>query len=248
MNGALESLSRPGGISRALDRPHTEDETVARALATLGSETRLAILRLVRTPKRLRDIELEGAHAASGATISRQAVREHIDRLMEVGIVVERASDGDARSPREYLLNHQAIFALAEEMKGLARLRPFVEVSLDTAPLIPPAASPSEGARLVLVKGLDEGVVYDLRPEYAPTGEWTIGRRRGLAVSLDFDPFVSAENAVIRWSGGKHLLRNAPESRNGTRLNLRPMESEEERALRHGDLIGVGRSLLLYWS
>lgn len=230
--------------------PHvqSEDETVARAFATLGSGTRLAILRLIRTPKRLRDIELEGAHSASGTTISRQAVREHIDRLLEVGIVVERASDGDARSPREYLLNHQAIFALAEEMKGLARLRASVELAAPTAPLAVSAPQPTEGPRLVLVKGLDEGIVFDLRHEHSSTAEWVIGRRLGLAVSLDFDPFVSSENAIICWTGDKHVLRNAPDSRNGTRVNLCLLASGEERVLRHGDLIGVGRSLLLYWT
>jgi len=163
-------------------------------------------------------------------------------------MVLERSAEGDARSTREFIVNHQAIFALVEELKGLARLRPVVEMPTPTAEMTPAPQREADGARLLLVKGLDEGLFFHVRPGSAPSNEWIIGRRRGLAVTLDFDPYVSAENAIIRWFGGRHMIRDGPESRNGTFVNLQALRPDEEHALRHGDLIGVGRSLLLYWS
>src|SRR5687767_3964350 len=69
----------------------------------------------------------------------------------------------------------------------------------------PAASFKIEGPCLVLVKGLDEGRTFALPPPKAGPKSWNIGRRRGAPVSLDFDPFVSTENAAIIWEEGTYF-------------------------------------------
>lgn len=219
------------------------DEQLADALAALGSTTRLAILRKLRAPLPLVDIEVR---AESGdRPLSRQGVKEHLTRLMDLGIVLGRAANEDGRSPTEYVANHQALWSIAEELRLLARHRPTVEPEVETIRrgLGPP---PSRLGRdcLVLVKGPDEGRAFDLSP--ARGGPWLVGRKRTAEVCLDFDAQVSSENALVEWDGGGHTVRDLPGSRNGTTLNLEPLPKGQPARLAHGDLVGVGRTLLLY--
>jgi hypothetical protein len=167
---------------------------------------------------------------------------------MAVGIVVARPAKRPYGDTQEFVLNHQAIFAVAEEVKALAKLRATVEAPVPTAPASAPAAAPIETPAFVLVKGLDEGAMFGLRPAAQGGGTWIVGRRRGCEVPLDFDPYVSAENSLVRWEDGAHVIEALPESRNGTSVNLRRLAPGEKVRLRHGDLVGVGRCLLLYWA
>ena len=222
------------------------DDALAVALNTLGSPVRLRMLRQLRSPKALREIEVAADRSVGGRTASRQTVREHLDRLMEAGMVTRRPAQRPYGETQEFTLNHAAIFALGEEARGLARMRATIEPSIDTAPLASEEVPQPAGPRLVVVKGLDEGAAFDLRPN--ERSEWVVGRRRGLAVSLDFDPYVSTENSVIRWSGDAHVLSDLPDSRNGTFVNFRRLAPDAQWRLRHGDVVGVGRSMLVYWS
>jgi pSer/pThr/pTyr-binding forkhead associated (FHA) protein len=96
----------------------------------------------------------------------------------------------------------------------------------------------------VLVKGLDEGRFFPLAASQRK--QWTIGRRRGLEVPLDFDPFVSTENAMISSEGGGFVIEDLPDSRNGTMVNFIALAKGERRVLKGADVIGVGRSLLVF--
>jgi FHA domain len=148
---------------------------------------------------------------------------------------------------QEFVINHQAVYALGEELRGLARMRSGVDLPVDTATIPAGAPQPRHGPGLMLVKGLDEGTLFPLESPPYERREWIIGRRRGVHVALDFDPFVSAENARVVWEDGRHFVVDLPESANGTSVNFAPLPRGEPRVLRHGDVIGVGRSLLLYW-
>lgn len=224
--------------------PTPNDEAIARALFALGNPARLALLKQLRTPKLISEIRVTaGERDELGArTISRQAVREHIERLLEIGVVSTQPTARE-RGSLEYSMNHQALYALSEEFRGLARLRP------ESEPMNPTEAAPQgrqaaiRGPCLVLVKGLDEGRVFPLQ---GSRDGWTIGRRRGVEVALDFDPFVSSENARILRGDGRWLLQDLAESKNGTSLDLRPMARGSTLPLASGALIGVGRSMLLF--
>lgn len=226
---------------------HMHDEHLANALNALASPTRLQILRALRTPRALAEIHVRAPEGERN--IARQTVREHLNKLIQVGMVASREVDRSYGDTVEFVANHQTIFALSEEMRALSRVRPIVEPDAATvhAPTAPKPIEP--GARLVVVKGLDEGTAFDLRPPAPPArGEWLVGRRRGVAVSLDFDPYISSENSRIVWEGGAHVVEDLPGSRNGTSVNFQPLARGERRALAHGDVVGVGRCILVYWS
>ncbi|MCA1813227.1 MAG: winged helix-turn-helix domain-containing protein, partial [Halobacteriales archaeon] len=107
------------------DEPE-KDEALAGMLSALASPTRLRILRQLRSPKTLREIEVPAA-AHGARAISRQAVREHLDKLLEIQAVNSHASERTYGEAQAYVVNNQVLFALTEEFRGLARLRPTVE-------------------------------------------------------------------------------------------------------------------------
>lgn len=232
-----------------LEASAPQDDALSRSLNALAHPSRLALLRQLRTPKTLREIQLRSqAPDEAGRSISRQAVREHLDRLIAIGVVNAREAMRDYGETTEYSLNHQSLFAIAEEFRGLARLRPATEPIAATVERRPGAAepTPATGSCLVLVKGLDEGRTFPLPTAGISRRQWAIGRRRGLEISLDFDPFVSTENALIVWEDGRYFVQDLPDSRNGTTLNFVLMGKGERRELKTSDVIGVGRTLLMF--
>ena len=217
----------------------TSDSVIAACFDVLGSPVRLQILRRLRQPAPLTAIDVGGERREAGETLARQTVRRHLDRLIESGIVtVLHRESGDM-----YVTNHQRVFALSEELRDYARMRPLVEPEAVTVHARSRVVGERVGHQLILVKGLDEGTAYDLAPRMK---EWRVGRKRGLDISLDYDPSVSSENAVVRWNGASHSVEDVSGSRNGATHNFRRLAPGEQATLRHGDVIGVGRSLLLY--
>jgi DNA-binding transcriptional ArsR family regulator len=216
---------------------------LAEALRALAAPTRLQLLRDLRTPKTVTEVEVRVA----GRLLARQTVKQHLDLLVAVGVVVARPVERGRGATVEYVVNHQMLFTLGEDLRALARLRPS-ELPAGLTQVFPPPAPAGRraGPRLLLVKGLDEGQAFELRPPARGPPEWTIGRRRGLAVVLDFDAAVSAENTRIAWDGERHLVEDLPHSRNGTLLNFRPLEKGVPQPLRAGDVVSVGRSSLVF--
>jgi hypothetical protein len=89
---------------------------------------------------------------------------------------------------------------------------------------------------LRVVEGSDRGRVY--KNLSAPV---TIGREEGNSIQLN-DERVSRFHVRIQYDQG-HLVLTDLESTNGTKVNG---EETHLRILRHGDVISVGRSTLLY--
>jgi pSer/pThr/pTyr-binding forkhead associated (FHA) protein len=99
----------------------------------------------------------------------------------------------------------------------------------------------------VLVHGVHEGHVFPLRAPPAAGGRgWIVGRAKDAAVSLDYDPYVSIENSEILRVGRQFRILDLRTSKNGTLLNWKRLPVGGESPLRTGDVIGVGRSLLLF--
>lgn len=224
------------------------DASLATSMAALSSPTRLSILRALRRPLIVSEIEVASAEGQGSAIISRQAVRKHLDALVEARLVSAREVVRERGETVEFSLNHQGIYALAEDIRDLARLRPLVDpaemtIHRETGRTPPRAPGPS----LLVVKGLVEGTSFDISPAGGRT-EWVLGRRRGLDIALDYDPFVSSENTRFLWRDGHHVVEALPSSRNGTSLNFEALAGGEARELRHGDLISVGRTTLAYWA
>lgn len=231
--------------SRRVESPDLSgDDALSEALAALASPQRLQLLRQLRAPKVLRDVSLSAEGEGGGRPLARQTVSTHLEKLVAAGLVTSRETDRGYGATTEYVLNHQAIFFLSEELRTLARLRPLAEpesVTLQGASQRPGALA---GPCLLLVKGADEGATFPLPAKSGTPRAWVLGRRRGVEVCLDFDPYLSSENSVVRWDGAAFHVEDLPQSRNGTTLNFSPLLRGERRRLAHGDIVGVGRSLL----
>lgn len=236
----------PAHLPGAVPDDHP-DARLAQTLAALATPSRIALMRALRAPRILAEIEVKSPDAP-GRNLARQTVRQHLDVLIDAAMVSARETERSRGETQEFVVNHQAVYALAEDLRGLARLRPLVEQRHETAPLEDAHERPLRRPCLVLVKGLDEGTSFSLRPEEPHLVEWIVGRRRGAEVALDFDPFVSSENSRIAWREGAHHVEDLPGSRNGTWVNFRPLEPGRRHRLQQGDVLGVGRSYLVYWA
>jgi len=223
-------------------------------LKVLAYANRLELLSLLREPRTLEEIHLAPGRGRAGGSperpISRQAVQGHLDRLVELGIVrARRVERRDRGAHVEYLLDQSRIFAVTEELRKLSALQ-----SRGVVDAFATIAAPGEeevrwepGPKLVLVHGVEEGRAFPLRRAdvRSPRG-WIVGRAPEAHVRLQYDPYVSTENAEVLLSNGAWRLLDLRTARNGTYLNWRRLPLGGEAALQPGDVIGVGRSLLVF--
>lgn len=226
---------------------------LAEYLKALGNPNRLELLYALRTPRSVGDIELHPEAVREGENperaISHQAVRDHLAKLRAIGVVAVQRSERNGNIVDEYVLNHPKLFAIVEELRLLGELRapepaaPLATIAAEREP----APTRDTGPRFVLVRGQGEGRVFPLRKETLGADRgWIIGRKRGLAVSLDYDPFVSGENAEVLLNGAGFTLMDLRTSRNGTLHNFKAMDRGGSAPLRDGDIVGVGRTNLVF--
>lgn len=220
----------------------------------LGHENRIELLSILRTPQPLQKILLRpGATRAASRPerpLSRQSVQQHLDVLVEMGLVrVLPARKGQASAVHEYASDHARLFQILEEVRILTNLPSSQDLALsDTASLA--AGAPRErqtGPMMVIAHGVQEGRAYPLRRSDLKAGRgWIIGRRSNAHVPLGYDPFVSAENTEIIEEGGKFRVLDLRSARNGTWVNWERLPIGGSVPLRPGDVLGVGRSLLVF--
>jgi DNA-binding transcriptional ArsR family regulator len=239
-------------VPEAAQRDHAYD-TLARNLESIASATRLELLHALRTPRTLRDIHVQPSLNRTGESpdrpMSRQGVTRHLDQLLDVGLV-RRTSPEESGSRDAFVLNHERLFALIDELRNLAKLRP---VFLDEQSLNATIDGTRndehrlpEGPRLLVAYGRDDGVAYALS---GPVGtRWRIGRAPGSEVRLDYDPYVSAENTVIERTAEGFLVRDRVGNRNGSWINWRRLSPGASAKLSAGDIVTVGRTTLVFQS
>ncbi len=91
---------------------------------------------------------------------------------------------------------------------------------------------------ILILEGLERGQVYaDLEPPL------TLGREEDNTIQLN-DERVSRFHAKIQEDGGRIILTDL-QSTNGTRVNGRPVQM---RVMQPGDLITIGRCVMIYGS
>lgn len=256
-DGTLPVPQRPitwpaagSAIAMPQDPGSLDRDGLAAKLAALAYPLRLELLEALEKPATLTEIRVHPLKATSGSPerhAAKQTVAAHLDRLVDVGLVIRTDTETHGKAPPTYAVNPQAIYALTEDIGRLSRRHSGRGRGLDWTGTVVAQPSPERaaGARLVLVHGAYEGRTYPLGPVLDDRGEWLIGRARGLHVSLDYDPFVSLENAIVTWQGGTYRVTDLPASKNGTSVNWEPLPRGGSRALAAGDVIGVGRSLLV---
>jgi DNA-binding transcriptional ArsR family regulator len=227
-------------------RGNLDFERLSTYLKALSNPNRLELLWLLRIPTSIADLHLTPKRKEEGLSatrpMSRQAVAEHIEGLEAVG-VIERLPETEGKAGLHVV--HQArLFALLEEMRTLTAIRPSVRVDVNATMDSQAATAPDwvAGPKLVLVSGPWEGRVFAL----AGSGPWTLGRAGDAHVALTYDPYASSEQARITRSGAVFALEPALSGRNPARVNFAPLVAGKTRALRSGDVVGVGRSLLVF--
>lgn len=230
------------------DAPNYDE--LAAVLEVLASPTRLRLMRALCTPQQITYIRLPPESGQAGGSpdraITRQAVRDHLRRLGDFGLVNAGAPSSGAVGS-SYSLNHQRLFALIEEIRKLGRLRaPGLRDPGETADLgdLRAGAAPVVGApHLLVVHGATEGLRFPLPRSGAP--RWTLGRRAAHHVVVDWDPYVSSDHLVIMRESAGFAVEDFGSNRNGSSLNFARIPAGRTR-IEHGDVLGVGKTLLVF--
>lgn len=229
-----------------------ELEALAHLLAALAHPRRLELLWILREPRSAGEIELrpwrQALDARPDRAISRSAVERHLQTLESIDVVRRKEGERDGKSVGEFVLDHARLFAIIESLRALGRLRPSVDLdSRETMHALRPAGTPGTRGRpaathLVMLSGPREGEIVSLEG----AGAWSIGRERWNKIALDHDPFVSALHAEILLKDGTWTIHDLGRNKNGTWLNWAATPRGSATELASGDVIGVGRSLLLF--
>lgn len=241
----MSPQAAPAGMAEASREAPVDYFRLANFLGALAYPARLELLDALRLPRQLGQIRVGAYQSRPGSErpASRQTIRAHLDKLVDADLVRAEPMEPGSRVLR-YAINPQKLYALTEEMRRLATLHAGRSPVDATGTLhVREERPPPEGPRLVLVHGMYEGKSFALEPSTARGGQWVIGRKRGLSVSLDYDPYVSLENAAVGRRGAEWVLTDMG-SKNGTSLNWARLPKGGSRPLRPADVVGVGRSLL----
>lgn len=221
------------------------DADVEQVLKVLSNPNRLQLLRTLQSPKAFADLDLAPSRndgwGSEERSISRQAVRRHVQELLDLGVVVETPAGQD--QPTRFLVNHARLFGIVEQLRQIATVRPTLDLEHETMGLRGAAnVTVPGGPHLALVRGVQEGRAFAL----AEGAAWTLGRTRACSICLDYDPYVSSEHAQIVRKEGGYFLVDLAANKNGTFLNWAPMTRGGVAPLKAGDVIGVGMSLLVF--
>lgn len=230
-----------------------ELESLSAHLAALAHPRRLELLALLRIPRAAREIELrpwkQGLTGNLDRAISRSAVERHLQTLESIGVVARRPAERQGKRVEEYGLDHARLFAVLEGLRELSRLRPLIEFASGTTLEARGSGREAEarplpaGRFVVRISGPREGDIIPLDGQ----GPWRIGRAPGVDVGMGHDPFVSGVHAAFETTEeGRLRVRDIMGNRNGTAVNWAPLPRGGALPLTTGDVVGVGRSLLLY--
>jgi DNA-binding transcriptional ArsR family regulator len=250
---AHKRVQRADGRMQQGQGPDVDYGSLAEFLSALAYPARLELLRILRFPHLVSDIKLTPMRVEPGENpdriASKQTIQAHLDKLVDADLVrVESAGEG-SRGAHVYTVNSQKVYAVTEDLRKVSTMyagRGGVGEITGTLSGSARGTPVAKGPRLVLVHGLYEGKAYALDGAAATNGDIIVGRRRGIAVSLDYDPYVSLDNSVLRREGDRVTIEDLPDSKNGTSVNWEPLAKGRARVLKSADVIGVGRSLLVY--
>lgn len=231
----------PPEPSDEADRPLQENDLTSLAgyLKVLGNPKRLGLLQFLVEPHAMEEI-------ASELKMARQTALEHVQQLVDIGVVRKVPGRGDHGPVSEYVVVPQRLFSISEDFGKLGVLQPKIEELLrpPTSPLVTGAAAPREQdlPRFAIVHGQRLGQTTAL----TGNGPWLFGREAASAVVLDYDPFVSSRHAEVRRAAGGGFEVADLYSSNGTWLDWKRLPRGGTQKLENGGLLRVGRTLLLF--
>lgn len=229
-------------------------EWVAPCLKALGFQNRLELLPVLREERTLAEINLERAVESDrdGGELTRQGIQYHLDKLRETGLVEVSKIKEDGRIKNTYWLDRSQLFSVAE-----ALVHTEGDGSLGRGPPRPGSAplawqrdrsEPKEtGPHLVLVHGPDLGRTFPLRDIETREGRgWMIGRGSDAEVQIAEDPYLDPQAVELVEADEGFVLHALRSAEGSTAVNGDPIDFGGRCDLAHGDVISVGRSLLLF--
>jgi len=212
------------------------DDDLAASFFALSNDRRLCILHLVDEPHTRSELTDE-------LDISRQAVTKHVDTLLEHGFVREVPSWTDAGPVDRFQVDPKHPYALGKTLVDLGKLEP-EESPLGATEGTPDAKAPSDPkAHLLILDGPDAGERFDL--DEGDT--WTIGRGDDRDLQLDHDPYIFNHQREIQTTPNGHAVVDVYSS-SGTVDNFAQLPEGGRSELGPGDVIGIGRTSLVYQS
>jgi len=207
-------------------------------MGALANPVRLALVRRLQEPAFIPDLAKE-------AGLTRQALKKHLDELVEAGIVQSTVRRRGAMPAALYSTDAAGFFALREMVADLgpAQASPADQaVARPTTIAGRPAGLPRvQGAGLLLVHGDRPGRWFPLEHGKATV----IGRDPACGVALPYDGYASAQHARIE-ADGKGWRLSDLHSTNGTRLDFIRIGPGATVRIGHGDLLTVGRTHLAF--
>lgn len=244
------AIHQPPGRPSVVSDSAIDYDQLEGYLQALAHGRRLELLNILQVPHALAEIRITPGKNRAGERpdrpASRQAIQRHIEILQDIGVIISGQPTGGGS--KQFVVDRQRVFQVLEELRRVGTITAGAFVSRDATAHADAVVEPQAevGPKLVLVHGFVEGKVFPLRrASLTNAGAWVIGRKAGVHVCLDYDPFVSLVNSEIGIEDERFYVRDLGISRNGTTVNWRRIGSDPV-ALRPGDVIGVGRSLLAF--
>lgn len=215
---------------------------LARTMKALANPARLRLLGFLTLPHYLEEI-------ASEMKVSRTAAARHIKVLEASGLVARVPGRREHGPVVDFVVVPERLFRLFDETRRLGVSTPRYGAAPEevwrTIPLEAErrGRGQGQGARLLEAYGLAAGSVHRLDP--AKRGEgWLLGRGEDADVRLVADPYVSKHHARMDYDASFTLADLG--STNGTLLNGEPLEAGKASPLHQGDLVTLGRTLLVF--
>lgn len=215
-------------------------EALAADLKALAHEKRIRLVHFLVEPHTLEE-------AASELGVARQTAHEHLQQLLEVGLVARVDVRPDGRPGLAFVAVPHRLFHVYEMLGklGEVELKPDERVArqytTETDPKAAAAPRENEMPRLIVVHGLRLGQTKLLSGD----GPWTIGRDPHATLCLDYDPYVSARHAEVRRMPGGFALADLYAS-NGTFIDWAQLERGSVRRIENGALVRIGRTLIAF--
>lgn len=231
------------------DPPTVDDdhEELALDLAALAYPARLELLKQLHVPRTLSELRVR-ARRGEGAEVrpsSMQAILAHVEKLRERALVTVGRVASHGRELTTYAVDPQRLYAIVEALRAVGAQHAGRGKSADETGTLQdaPSGMDAQGPRLVVVHGWYEGHAFLLEGR----GAWVLGRDPRADAAVDYDPFVSSRNSTIERTAFGYRVRDEKGSKNGTSVNWKRLPAGGARDLQHGDVIGVGKTLLVFY-
>lgn len=222
-----------------------EDADDPEAFAAFSNPNRLKLLRELDKPKGYAELELTPTHAdeqgSEDRRISRQAIRKHLETLMEAD-VVERRERGQRA---EFVVDRGRLFELIERLRSLTQ---WSRDGHDPAP--PPRrgdpAKRPEGPHVVFVHAVQPGRVVELSADSDDGGaaRWTLGRSESADITTE-DPTLAPRQGHLERNEGRWYFEANVKAPSRAFVDWEPVEPGERTRVRSGDVIGLGATRLV---